>query len=143
MAVLHSLAAARADGLLPEFAPDSFLARFYEATATMTPAERATYLESPPSGAPDIETAHAHAAARGDTAPPPADTDVDLHFVALAHAGGRLVELDGRKRCAVDHGATTRKGLLKDAARVAGEFMARSPGNVQFNMMALAAAEGE
>ena len=143
MAVLHSLAAARADGLLPEFDPTSFLARFFEATASMTPAERATYLEAPPAGVPDIETAHAAAASRGDTAPPPPDADVDLHFVALVHVEGRLVELDGRKRCAVDHGATTREGLLKDAARVASEFMARSPGNVQFNMMAMAAAEGE
>lgn len=139
--MLHSLAAARADGLVPAFAPDSFLARFYEATASMTPAERAAYLESPPAGAPDIEAAHAAAATRGDTAPPAPDASVDLHFVALVHAGGRLVELDGRKRCAVDHGPTTQETLLQDAARVAREFMARSPDSVQFNMMALAAVQ--
>jgi ubiquitin carboxyl-terminal hydrolase L3 len=104
----------------------------------MTPDERAAFLERPPPGAPDVEAAHAAAAAAGDTAPPAPDAEVDLHFVALVHAGGRLVELDGRKRCAVDHGPTTKDDLLNDAARVAREFMARSAESVQFNMMALA-----
>ena len=50
---------------------------------------------------------------------------------------GRLTELDGRKRCAVDHGPTTRAALLEDAAAVARSFMARSPESVQFSLMAL------
>ena len=37
---------------------DSFLQRFFSATADMDPAQRGTYLEHPPEGAPDIDEAH-------------------------------------------------------------------------------------
>ncbi len=36
----------------------SFLQRFFSATADMDPAQRGTYLEHPPEGAPDIDEAH-------------------------------------------------------------------------------------
>jgi hypothetical protein len=42
----------------PAAAPGSFLERFFEATKGMSPQERGRYLETPPSGAPDIEEAH-------------------------------------------------------------------------------------
>ena len=50
---------------------DSFLARFLEATKSMTPAERARFLEDPQEGEPNIEDAHAEAAQDGQSAPPP------------------------------------------------------------------------
>lgn len=56
--------------------PDSFLARYLEAAKTMTPAERARFLEHPKEGEPDIEEAHAAAAQEGQTAPPPEDEQV-------------------------------------------------------------------
>lgn len=40
-------------------APGSFLARFREATAAKTPAERAAYLEDPPDASVDITSSHA------------------------------------------------------------------------------------
>ena len=55
VAALHALAAARADGAVGEFEGGSFLARVFDATAAMTPQQRAAYLENPPVGAPDIE----------------------------------------------------------------------------------------
>lgn len=39
-------------------APDSFFTQFAASTAGMSPAERGAFLENPPQGAPDIETAH-------------------------------------------------------------------------------------
>lgn len=39
-------------------APGSFFELFASATANMTPEQRGEFLENPPEGAPDIETAH-------------------------------------------------------------------------------------
>jgi ubiquitin carboxyl-terminal hydrolase L3 len=127
----------------------SFLRRFFAATASLSPAERGRFLERPPEGAPDLEAAHRRAAERGDTAAPAAEDDVDLHFVALVPALGRVWELDGRRRGAVDHGPLSEGGdFLRDAVRVAKEFVAREAeaeggGSLQFNLMALGPAEGE
>ena len=48
----------------PPPAPGSFLARFLGDTQEMTPAQRGTYLEHPPEGAPSIDAAHEASAGR-------------------------------------------------------------------------------
>jgi hypothetical protein len=53
------------------------------------------------------------AAQEGSTRPPGLDEMVALHFVALAHRGGRLLELDGRKPFPIDHGASSPGSLLQ------------------------------
>lgn len=45
-----------------------------------------------------LESAHADAAKLGDTSAPQADSEVDLHFVAFVKHGGKLWELDGRRK---------------------------------------------
>jgi ubiquitin carboxyl-terminal hydrolase L3 len=143
---------AKEDGAKEDDDERSFLRRFFAATASLSPGERADFIESPPPGAPDLEAAHARAATRGDTAAPRADDDVDLHFVALVPWAGRVWELDGRRRAPVDHGPIAVAGddddgavsFLAEAARVAREFVAREAaagGSIQFNVIALGPAD--
>lgn len=40
------------------YAADSFLAQYFKACEGMDPAARGKYLEDPPEGAPNIESAH-------------------------------------------------------------------------------------
>ena len=85
------------------------------------------------------------AANKGDTRPPGEDEAVDLHFVAFVETGGRLWELDGRKIAPVDHGATTKEGLLKDAANAIRKEFVQSEtaeGSINFNLLALVGGGG-
>ncbi|EFJ41731.1 hypothetical protein VOLCADRAFT_83997 [Volvox carteri f. nagariensis] len=122
-------------------ADGSFLQQFFSATSGMSAAEAGKYLEEPPSGAPSIEEAHQAAAAAGDTAPPSADEDVDLHFVAFVHKDGQLWELDGRRAGPVCRGPSSSETLLQDAARVVQDFISRSS-SLTFNVLALTATAG-
>ncbi|KAG2442345.1 hypothetical protein HXX76_002431 [Chlamydomonas incerta] len=133
IAVLHSIG-----NNLQQLSPaaGSFCAQFFGATGGMSPAEVGRYLEHPPAGAPDIEEAHQAAAAGGDTAPPNADEEVNLHFVALVHRNGQLWELDGRRAAPVCRGPSSPDTLLADAARVVKEFVSRS-NSLNFNVLAL------
>lgn len=85
------------------------------------------------------------AANKGDTRPPGEDESVDLHFVAFVESGGRLWELDGLKVAPVDHGATTKDTLLKDAAgAITREFVQNetAEGSINFNLLALVGGGG-
>lgn len=74
----------------------------------------------------------------GQTACPDRDDKVDHHFIAFVHAGGRLVECDGRKVGPIDHGATTPETLLEDACKaIKANFIDVDPTNLGFNIMAL------
>lgn len=137
VALLHAV------GNTKEFMPlaeGSFLKRFLEDTASMSPQERAAYLEEPPADAPDVDDAHQCAAQEGDTAPPGADENVLLHFVALVHRAGCLYELDGRKKRPINHGPTSPDRLLQDAAVVVRKFVELSNSH-NFSLMALSAAQ--
>lgn len=120
----------------------SFLDTFFSTTIPMTPEERGAYLESPPEGAPDIEEAHKAAGEKGDTAPPAPEEDVDLHFVCFVEREGRLWELDGRRPGPIDHGPCTAETLLQDTARAVKRDFIEKSNSLQFNLIALARAEG-
>ncbi|KAK9787504.1 hypothetical protein WJX73_009266 [Symbiochloris irregularis] len=124
-----------------KFGEGSFLTTFMQDTAAMSPAERGAFLENPPSGGPDIDSAHAEAAQGGSTATPPAEANTNLHFVCLTYSDNRLFELDGRKQTPIDHGATSADSFLSDAARVVQEFIAASDSH-NFNVIALTATPG-
>ena len=119
--------------------PDSFLDHFITATTGMSPEQRGQFLEHPPHGAPSIDSIHEEAARGGDTQAPPADADIDLHFVAFVPFQGRLWELDGRKAGPVDHGELNDTNVfLKDvAAVVKKDFIEKSNGSLQFSIIAL------
>lgn len=71
--ILHSIANARP---AVKIQPNSYLDKFFAATAAMTPEEIAAYLESDD----EIEHVHETAAADGQSAQ---DADVDSHFVCF------------------------------------------------------------
>uniref|UniRef100_A0A0B6XYJ5 Ubiquitin carboxyl-terminal hydrolase n=1 Tax=Arion vulgaris TaxID=1028688 RepID=A0A0B6XYJ5_9EUPU len=106
---------------------------FLELTCSMSPEERAKFLEQDNK----MGAAHDDCAQEGDTQAPPVDEHVKSHFVAFVHVNGHLYELDGRKEAPIVHGKTTPDTLLQDAAEIIKKFMAREPDNVNFNVMAL------
>jgi ubiquitin carboxyl-terminal hydrolase L3 len=67
-----------------ELAEGSYLQRFFNSTASMSPLERATFLENDT----ELEGAHSLAASAGDTAPPDSTASVDLHFVCFVCVHG-------------------------------------------------------
>ncbi|KAK2078405.1 hypothetical protein QBZ16_003245 [Prototheca wickerhamii] len=140
IAVLHAVLNNR-DFVASE--PDSFLDKFYTATKDMDPESRGAFLENPPSGDLNIETCHKAAALAGSTAPPAAADDVDLHFVAFVHSGGRLFELDGRQRGPIDHSATSLETLLQDTAETVKRTRLAGSDSLNFSLIALSARGDE
>eukprot|EP00252_Welwitschia_mirabilis_P002747 TRINITY_DN1270_c0_g1_i1.p1 TRINITY_DN1270_c0_g1~~TRINITY_DN1270_c0_g1_i1.p1 ORF type:complete len:243 (+),score=52.16 TRINITY_DN1270_c0_g1_i1:242-970(+) len=111
----------------------SFFQRFFTATASMTPEERAKFLENES----ELEAVHSVAANAGDTAPPDPSTRVDLHFVCLTCVDGKLYELDGRRSYPLCHGPSSAESVLKDAVRVIKNAVEQNPDSVNFNVIAL------
>jgi ubiquitin carboxyl-terminal hydrolase L3 len=85
-----------------------------------------------------ISGAHEESASEGQTEAPELEASVDLHFVCFVHHEGNLYELDGNKQYPVNHGATTADTLLEDTAAVARKFMARTPEDLRYSLVALA-----
>lgn len=121
----------------------SFLSQFYAATETLDSQQRGAFLEHPPQGAPSIDEIHEEAAQQGDTAAPNPDEVVQLHFIVFVHKDGSLYELDGRKTSPINHGATSSESLLEDTAVVVRREYIEKSDSINFNMIALAAAESD
>ena len=67
----------------------------------MDPRSRTELLET----SPELATAHASAAAKGDTVAPAAEDKMDLHYVAFVKSDqGHLWELDGRRKGPLNRG---------------------------------------
>ncbi|XP_074845079.1 ubiquitin carboxyl-terminal hydrolase isozyme L3 isoform X3 [Carettochelys insculpta] len=144
------------------FESDSTLKKFLEDSLSMSPEERAKYLETYEA----IRVTHESSAHEGQTEPhcclcrmksspmchcvsiswvkhnhaPSIDEKVDLHFIALVNVGGHLYELDGRKPFPINHGQTSDETFLEDAVQVCKKFMERDPEELRFNAIALSAA---
>ncbi|XP_064404975.1 ubiquitin carboxyl-terminal hydrolase isozyme L3-like [Halichondria panicea] len=116
---------------------DGFLKTFFEKTQSLTPKQRADYLEEDDS----ISEAHEASAQEGDTAPPAPEEDVNLHFISIVHKDGCVYELDGRKDYPINHGKSTTDTFLVDAAKVCKSFMDRDPTELHFTVVALVAAD--
>jgi ubiquitin carboxyl-terminal hydrolase L3 len=114
-------------------APGSYFNEFFAKTASLTPAERATYLEEDEG----IEVAHGDAVVGGQSSVPDIDAVINLHFVALVCVDGGLYELDGRKSLPVYHGVTSEATLLTDAVPVINTFVENAEGSIHFNAIAL------
>ncbi|KAI0028684.1 peptidase C12 ubiquitin carboxyl-terminal hydrolase 1 [Vararia minispora EC-137] len=108
------------------FEPDCLFQRFLDRCKDLSPLERAKALETTDLFA----SAHAEAAAGGQTIAPDASEDTNLHFTCFVRAPSaaerasrvvadeiemRLVELDGRRAGPVDRGVCN--NLLQDTAR--------------------------
>lgn len=121
--------------------PHSFLAQFFTNTQIMNPEQRGKYLESPPPGAPTIDSLHEEFASLGQTSAPDADTGVNLHFACFVQLNGKLWELDGRYAGPINHGECSSGGgnLLRDAVKVVKrDFMDQADGDINFTLIAFA-----
>lgn len=110
----------------------SYFERFFEATAKLTPDERAEALEKDD----EIESVHSIAASAGDTAPPDLNTSVDLHFICFVCVDGGLYELDGRRSEPIHHGSSSSETFLQDAVKVIKSFIEANSNSVNFNVIA-------
>lgn len=122
---------------------DSDLDTLITQAVPLKPRERATLLEETPS----LETAHQEAAGLGDTAAPPADDDVDLHYVCFVKSekNGHLWELDGRRKGPLDRGELkAEEDVLSQSALDKGvrAFLKREEaaggGELRFSLIVLA-----
>ncbi|KZT18332.1 cysteine proteinase [Neolentinus lepideus HHB14362 ss-1] len=140
MALIHALA--NSDIVLK---PESPLATFIGQCQDKTPEERAHLLET----TPVFASIHASTASAGQSASPPSDADVNLHYTCFVEAptkvsresevpgqgGQRLVELDGRRVGPVDRGLC--EDLLTDVANFIKERYISQSSSMQFSVMSL------
>lgn len=112
----------------------SVMKAFYYKAKDLSPEERGRLLEADTS----FIAVHEALAAEGQTEAPPAQSNVNHHFISLVNVGNELFEFDGSKSFPIPHGATSDESFLSDAARVCKEFIARDPTNVSFTILALA-----
>lgn len=119
-----------------EFEPNSALKKFLMESKSLSPEDKAAFLEKDES----IRVTHESSAQEGQTEAPSLDEKVDLHFIAFVNVGGSLYELDGRKPFPIAHGKTTEESFLEDATKVCRRFMARDPDELRFTVVALSKA---
>lgn len=112
----------------------SVMKTFYDKAKDLSPEERGKLLEADMS----FIAVHEALAAEGQTAAPPAESNVNHHFISLVNVGDELFELDGTKNFPISHGPTNDETFLSNAARVCKEFIARDPSDVSFTIIALA-----
>uniref|UniRef100_A0A8C6RCU4 Ubiquitin carboxyl-terminal hydrolase n=1 Tax=Nannospalax galili TaxID=1026970 RepID=A0A8C6RCU4_NANGA len=107
------------------FESGSTLKKFLEESVSMSPKERAKYLEN--------YVTHETNTHEGQPEAPSIDGKVDLHFIASVHVDRHLYELDGQKPSSINHGETSNETLLE-------KFMEHDPDELRFNAIALSAA---
>uniref|UniRef100_A0A8D0GXS3 Ubiquitin carboxyl-terminal hydrolase n=1 Tax=Sphenodon punctatus TaxID=8508 RepID=A0A8D0GXS3_SPHPU len=95
------------------FESDSALKKFLDDSLSMSPEERAKYLETYEA----IRVTHESSAHEGQTEAPSIEEKVDLHFIALVNVDGDLYELDGRKPFPINHGQTSADTFLEVGVR--------------------------
>lgn len=95
--------------------PDSWLSKFVEKTAKMTPEQRAKLIHNDDT----LFSFHEQTAKNSDVAIP---EKVAEHFVAFTEVGGKLWELDGRKPQPICHGEV-KDVLAESLAYIQKEFM--------------------
>ncbi|XP_059502476.1 ubiquitin carboxyl-terminal hydrolase isozyme L3 [Stegostoma tigrinum] len=128
--LIHALANNR-DKL--EFEPNSVMKKFLDYSSSLSPEEKAKYLEKDES----IRVTHEFSAQEGQTEAPSLDEKVDLHFITFVNVDGYLYELDGRKPFPINHGTTSADCFLEDAVEVCKKFMQRDPDELRFTVVAL------
>lgn len=113
--------------------PDSLLSKI----AASSSSEREAILES----STDLEIIYRKAALRGNTAPPPAEEEVDLHYICFVKSlNGSVYEMDGDANGPVqtDLVLGEDQDLLESSAlECVRRCIARSEGNVNFGLLAL------
>ncbi|XP_063777090.1 ubiquitin carboxyl-terminal hydrolase isozyme L1 isoform X2 [Pseudophryne corroboree] len=115
------------------FGDGSALKDFLNKSADASPNDRAKLLEKNEA----LRSAHNSVAAEGQCR---VDDDVHFHFVVFTAVNGHLYELDGLTPQPIDHGSTSEKSFLKDAAKICHDYTVREKGEVRFSAVALVKA---
>ena len=131
---------------LIESAPSTPLSHLITKATPLSPPDRAKLLET----SPELATAHASAAAEGNTAAPSADDSIDLHFVAFVKSPqNNLWELDGSRKGPLNRGKLPEgEDLLGERAIQLGprKFLKReeesAEGEMRFSILALGPSFG-
>lgn len=121
--------------------PQSDLSKLLNDAIPLSPTDRADLLYESHA----LESAHKDAAARGDTAAPSAEENIELHYVCFVAQNGRLWELDGRRKGPLDRGVLDASDdVLSEKALDLGvrSFLKRESavggGDLRFSLIALA-----
>ncbi|KAI9683590.1 MAG: ubiquitinyl hydrolase 1 [Trizodia sp. TS-e1964] len=138
--LLHGVTNGNAAALIEE--PESALAEIRSSAIPLLPGPRADLVYNSQA----LESAHASAAAKGDSNAPEADSSVDLHYVCFVKsANGHLWELDGRRKGPLDRGELPKEAdVLSEAALTKGVrgFLKREEeaggGDLRFSLVVLA-----
>jgi ubiquitin carboxyl-terminal hydrolase L3 len=107
--------------------------QFIKSIKGKNPNEIAHLLENDTS----LATIHEKSSLQGQTEAPDAEEDVNLHFVCFVEKNGHFYEMDGRNPFPIHHGPCI--DLLSDSAKVIQKYMALSPNEINFTVMAFAA----
>ncbi|EER18440.1 conserved hypothetical protein [Perkinsus marinus ATCC 50983] len=121
-----------------EYKEGSYINSLMRSTKSMSPDERAVYIEKDDK----LEKAHREAENQGQSRPPAEDESVTTHFVAFTVVEGELLEFDGRKTTPIPHGKCPADQVLQRTVEVVKNvFMSRDPDEIRFNILALTAGE--
>ena len=123
-------------------APNSDLSKFLQQATPLKPVARADLLYDSHA----FETAHQSAAAKGDSAAPAAEENIDLHYVCFVKSlDDNLWELDGRRKGPLNRGKLgPEEDVLSEKALSLGvkSFLKREEeaggGEMRFSLIALA-----
>lgn len=105
--------------------------------AASSTSERKALLET----STDLEKIYSKAALRGNTAPPPAQDEVDLHYICfIKSSDGSVYEMDGDANGPVKTDVTLGVGqdlLESSALECVRRCIARNEGDISFSLLAL------
>lgn len=100
--------------------PNSYLLKFRDEAMEKDPKARGEIFEK----SSDIKSEHKSASQEGQSQ---VQAQVDSHFIAFIQKDGSLWEMDGLKKCPVNHGACTGEELVAKGCVAIKEFMNRDP----------------
>lgn len=109
----------------------SYIDKFLNDTKDSKPEDKGKSFES----AAEIKNEHKGASQQGQSA---VQNDCDSHFISFVEYQGNLWELDGMKKCPVNHGPCTADELLQKGSEQIKKYMDRDPDNIAFSMIVLA-----
>jgi len=134
IAMLHCLANSGISDALDE---KKELKKFMKVTKDMDSDKRGWALVEAKSIQEQSDSA-AQDRSENQTSAPERNQSVNAHFIAFICKDDCLYELDGRKQFPINHGKSSDKEFVYDAAKVIKEkFMGLVPNNPNFNMIAL------
>ncbi|GAN00919.1 ubiquitin carboxyl-terminal hydrolase isozyme L3 [Mucor ambiguus] len=101
-----------------------------QATGSMSPEERAEYLEN----CAELAQIHASSAHEGQTETPDITEQLRLHFICFVEVDDHLYELDGRRSFPINHGKCS--NFIESTAKIMTQFVERNPEEKEYSAIA-------